>query len=485
MGIVFKQSLINTLITYLGFAIGGINYLFLFTKFMSPEYFGLVGVLLAASVILMPLFAFGVPNTIVKFYSGFVEDKDSDSFLTLMLFLPLVLIVPLWFISFLSYDVINNFLASENEIAKGYVWYIFLMAFAMAYFEVFYAWTRVQMKSVFGNFLKEIFTRLGIMIMLILLYLKTIDTAFFLKGLVGLYMVQMLLMMLSAFRLRMPKMVFKWPRNVKNILAYSALIIIGGSAAVLLLQVDKVMLNQLDAIKNVAFYTVAAYMGVAIEGPARSMQQITAPLTAKLLNENNVIGLKKLYQKSSLTLFIVSGILFLLVVLNVNEVYNLIPEEYRGGFIVVFIIGLIKVYDAILGNNTSILYNSDYYKAVLIMGLILAICSILFNLWLIPIYGIEGAAMASLLAFFSFNTIKLYYVNRKFGIHPFTMATVKVLLLLTAIGGVFYFVNFPFHSIVSIIFKSILMVLIYTFVIYRFNISEDVNGILDKFLKRI
>lgn len=484
MGVVFKQSLFNTIITYFGFAIGGVNYLFLFTTFMTPEYFGLVGVILAASAILMPLFAFGVPNTLVKFYSGFTEEKDYDSFLTLMLFLPLVLILPLWGISYLIYDALSSFLAKENEIAEGYVWYIFLIAFAMAYFEVFYAWAKVQMKSVYGNFLKEIFVRLGIMILLILIYLKSIDVEFFLKALVGLFLVQMILMMGYAYRLRIPKLNFIWPKNIKNILSYSALIIIGGSAAVVLLQVDKVMLNQLDAIKNVAYYTVAAYMGVAIEGPARSMQQITSPLTAKLLNENNTAGLKKLYQKSSLTLFIVSGILFLLVVLNVNEIYALIPEAYRGGFTVVLMIGLIKVYDALLGNNTAILYFSDYYKIVLLLGFTLAVCTILFNLWLIPKYSIEGAAMASLLAFFLFNTIKLIYVNSKFGMHPFTSDTLKVFLLLLVLGAAFYFVHLPYHPIVNIVLKSILMVLIYVFIAYRLKLSEDVNGIIDAVLKR-
>ena len=75
MGIVFKQSLNNTLVTYLGFAIGAINHLFLFTNFLTDEYFGLVTVILSASAVLMPLLAFGVPNTLVKFYSSF---KNSD-----------------------------------------------------------------------------------------------------------------------------------------------------------------------------------------------------------------------------------------------------------------------------------------------------------------------------------------------------------------------------------------------------------------------
>lgn len=484
MGIVFKQSLKNTLITYIGFAIGAVNHLFLFTNFLTDEYFGLVTVILSASAILMPLLAFGVPNTLVKFYSGYKEGKGSDSFLTLMLFLPFLFILPLWGISYFTYDSIGGFLSVKNEIVKEYVWYIFLIGVAMAYFEIFYAWARVQMKSVFGNFIKEVFVRAGTMLLLVLIYFDSISVAFFLKALVGLYIARMVIMKFYAYRLRMPKIDFNWPENTKSVLAYTTLIILGGSAAIVLLEVDKVMLNHFLDIENVAYYGVAVYIAMVIIVPSRSMHQITYPLTAELLNKGDMTGLKNLYQKSSLTLFIVSGILFLLIVLNVNELFLLLPEQYRGGFAVVFIVGLIKVYDSMLGNNNAILYNSDHYKAVLLMGVFLAVVTILFNLWLIPKYGIDGAAIASFLAFFIYNTIKLIYVKLKFGMLPFTLNTLKVFVILLLIGIAFYFLNLSFHPIINIVLKSVCMIAVYLFALLKFSISEDVSGVLSKFFRR-
>ena len=55
MGIVLKQSFINTLIVYLAFAIGGVNVLFLYTRFLDGEYYGLVTFLLSAANLLMPI----------------------------------------------------------------------------------------------------------------------------------------------------------------------------------------------------------------------------------------------------------------------------------------------------------------------------------------------------------------------------------------------------------------------------------------------
>ena len=71
MGIVLKQSFINTLILLLGFAIGGINVLFLYTHFLHEDYYGLVTFLLSTASMILPLFIFGMQHTIIKFYSSY------------------------------------------------------------------------------------------------------------------------------------------------------------------------------------------------------------------------------------------------------------------------------------------------------------------------------------------------------------------------------------------------------------------------------
>ncbi|AZQ58402.1 lipopolysaccharide biosynthesis protein [Maribacter sp. MJ134] len=484
MGIVLKQSMSNTIVTYIGFGIGAVNTLFLYTKFMQPENYGLVQVILSVSAVLMPILAFGIPNSLVKFYSSFNENRAQDGFLTMMLLLPLVLIVPIALLSFFANEAIGSLLARENPVVRDYVWHIFLIGLAMAYFEVFYAWVRVRMKSVFGNFMKEIFCRVCQSILLVLFVFDYIEIEFFINAVVVSYLLRMLIMKFYAYRLHMPKLIWNIPGNWRDIVKYSALIILGGSTAIVLMEIDKVMLNNFLPIANVAYYGVAGFIAVSIAVPARAMHQITYPMTAEYLNRNDVFSLKGLYQKSSLTLFIISGLLFLLIILNLNDLYKLLPDGYAGGFFIVFWIGLAKVFDALLGNNNSILYNSDYYRSILFFGVLLALMAIGLNLWLIPTYGLNGAAIASFSAFFVYNCLKLYYVKLKFQISPFTRETVKVFSLLLVLGAIFYYLQFSFHPILNIALKSALLVLMYTFILYRFKISEDVYGILSKFLKK-
>jgi len=150
----------------------------------------------------------------------------------------------------------------------------------------------------------------------------------------------------------------------------------------------------------------------------------------------------------------------------------------------VLLIGLVKLYDSFLGCNNAILYNSKYYRTVLWLGVFLAGMTILFNIWLIPRYGMEGAAIATFLAVFIYNTCKVAYVKAKFNMWPFTAETFKVLCLILLVGALFYVFQFPFHPLVNILIKLLLMSAMYIGILYRFKISEDVFGILSRFLKK-
>ncbi|MBO0340839.1 lipopolysaccharide biosynthesis protein [Flagellimonas profundi] len=483
MGVVLKQSIQNTVITYLGFFFGAINTLFLYTKILPDEYYGLVTFILASGAILMPLMTFGVHNTMVKYYSNH-QEVEKDGFFTLMLLIPLLGILPVALVGILWYDPIGDWVSQVNPMVKDYLWYVFFVGLAMGYFEVFYSWTKVHLKSVFGNFMKEVFARVGVSILLILFYFDVITLDIFFKCLVGLYLLRTVIIKIYAFTLRKPKLDFKFPPFTKEILSYSFLIILGGSAALILLEIDKVMLNQFISIENVAYYGVSVYIATVIIVPSRAMHQITYPLTAELLNTHNDKGLNQLYKKTSLTLFIASGILFVLIILNLNDLYLMLPENYRNGFTIVFLIGLAKVMDSLLGNINSILYNSPYYKTVLVFGVCLAALTILLNYLLIPRFGLEGAAFASFVSIFIFNLVKLVFVKMKYGILPFTPATFKVFATLLLLAVLFDLLQFQFHPIINIGLKSLLVVVMYVGILYRFNISEDVTGFLSKWLKK-
>ena len=484
MGIVINQSIKNTIITYIGFGIGAINTLFMYVQFLGDTYYGLVGYILSAANIMMPLMAFGVHNTLVKFYNEYKTEKEKSEFLTFVLFLPLLLIIPFSIIAYFGYHQIAAFLSKENSIVYDYVWQIPVIGLCMGYFEIFYAWVKVHFQSVFGAFVKEVVLRILVSIALFAVYFNWISPVEFVYALMGIYLFTLIIMKLFAFKVKFPLLSFKIPTNYKAVIVYSLFIIVSGGIANLFLEIDKTMLNSYVKIENIAYYSVAVFIATVIAVPSRAMHQITYPITAKLMSENKLEELNVLYKKTSISLQIVGGLIFLGILVNIEQLYLLLPKQYSGGVFVVFTIGLSKYFDLILGNNNAIIFNSKYYKAVLFLGVLLICLTIGLNMLFIPLYGLKGTAFATLLSITLYSLSKLLFVVLKMKLFPFTINTLKSFGILIATFGLFYFWDFNFHPIVNIGLKSILITVFYLSVNYYLKLSADVNMLMDNILNK-
>lgn len=480
MGIVINQSIKNIVITYFGFGIGAINALFLYTNFLDKEYYGMVTFLLSASSIMMPLMAFGVHSTLIRFYSRYTDEVEREKFMTFMLVMPLLLIIPITLITYFFYDQIAFLILRENPKVKPFLWLIPIIGICMGYFEVYYAWVKVHMKSVVGNFINEVLFRVVIMALLFAVHWDWISKDQFIYGLLVAYFLQVLAMKIYAMVLKMPVLVFKIPHNVKEIFGYSFFIILSGGVAVLLVDFDKVMIPMYIKIENNALYSVAIFIATVIAVPSRAMLQIIYPITAKLMNENKLAELDDLYKKSAINLQVFGGLIMLGIFLNINELYKLIPAEYSGGIIVVFIIGMTKFYDVILGNNNAIILNTKYYRMVLFFGLMLVFLMIILNMIMIPPFGIEGAAWATLISVMVYNTVKLLFVVNKLNLFPFTKSTLKSFAIIILVFIVFYFWDFQFNPLLNIAIKSVLITLVYVFLNYKWKVSTEINQVIEK-----
>ena len=484
MGIVLNQSLKNTIITYIGFAIGGISTIFLFPSILGKTYYGLSNYILSCANVIMPLFAIGMQNTLVKFYSQCKTEKEQNQFLSFSVLFPLVLTIPILLLGLFFYDEISVFVTKKNPIVKEFIYLIPFIGLCMAYFEIFYAWARVHMHSVFGNFIKEVGLRLFSLVALVAMYFGWITAIDFVYLTAGIYFVALLITMVYAFRVKKPDFQLSIPHNVKGILEYTFYIILSGSVANLLLDGDKIMLNQYMDIGNIAFYSVATYIALVISVPSRAMHQIVYPITAKLMHENKYDELNDLYKKTSVNLQIVGGFVMLCIFVNIDQLYEMLPKDYAGGIWIVFIIGISKYFDLILGNNNAIIFNSKYYRMVLFLGLMLVFFTIVLNAIFIPLYGITGSAIATLLSITIYSVAKLMFVVKRMHLYPFTIQTVYSIVITAVLFVLFYFWKFPFHPIIGIVLKSILVTVLYVYINYKFSISKEINEVLNSLYKK-
>lgn len=485
MGVVVRQSIQNTISTYLGFGLGAINTLVLYTRILPVSSYGLLSIQLSVATLLLPLFLFGLPNTIIKFYHKNASTEESARLNAFSLYFPLLFIF-LAFVFVLSFrSGIFPFLLQKYAYVAPYSWHILGISIGMTYFEIGYAQARMVLKTAFGNILKEIFHRFCIALGLIGLYFDWLTLEQFFVFLVGIHFLRAIVMYVYLWRNCDISFSFRRPEKLKSYLNYSLFMFLGGTAAVVILEIDKLMIYTFVNIDQVAFYTVAVFMATIVGVPARSMYQITAPITARLLHDNDFKGLQSLYKQSSLNLAMAAGGVLLLLAVNLETIYKFIPQAYGGTTVLVLLIGSSKFCDALLGNNNAILFNSPYYKSILRFGLFLAFMTVVLNYLFIPKFGIMGAAIASFLAITFYDTAKVIYVNVKYNMHPFSKGTAYLLIIITISFTLAQWIPNLENRYMSIGVNTLFTAIVYVGLLYFSNISATFNGLVNRGKKRL
>ena len=488
MGIIARQSFYNILSILFAFALGGINTIVFYPRVMGPEFHGLIGALLANSNIIQPLFAYGIQFTIIKYYSACTSKREQDNLLVFSILLPLVVILPIVGLVY-QYDSISAFVFSEDSPAGDFLFLIFSIATATAYFEIFYSWLRIQKKTVFGNFLKEVYQRVMITVLLTFYFLGWLDFDGFIVALIVGYFLRLLLIVTYALWVYRPEVHFELPENLKVLLRYCSYIFLTGFSASIILDLDKSMIEQLLKPEYVSFYMVAIFIAAVIDAPSRAMVQIVSPMVAEALNTKNSVRLEELLKRSSLNLLLVSGLLFVLITTNLDDIYRLIEllnaqQGYAAGLPIILLISFSKLFSASLGCLNNIITNSEYYRYLLIFSVAAASLAVILNIQFIQSYGFVGAAFATLIVVTLFNFLKIVLVYSKFKIHPFGIKSIWVLLLILILYGVFFNINLDFHPILSVTIKATLVGALYLGVSYFLGLSEEVNRVIDRLLKK-
>jgi O-antigen/teichoic acid export membrane protein len=114
----------------------------------------------------------------------------------------------------------------------------------------------------------------------------------------------------------------------------------------------------------------------------------------------------------------------------------------------------------------------------------LAVLTFLLNWLFIPLYGIIGSAFATLLSITAYSLAKLFFVVKRMHLYPFSKQTLESIGVSVVIFVLFYFWQFPFHPLIGIALKSILLTVVYVYVNYKMVISPEINQVIDTLLAK-
>lgn len=485
MGIVFRQSLLTSAISYLGVIIGYLNILYLYPRFLDVEQMGLHRLITDMGLLLTPFAHAGLMQGTIKYFSSFNKNRQSlQEFATFTLFASLSSFSIFAVIFWIFKDSIGELFADENLQLTPFMPVVLIFILILVFTALAEAYYRVNLNIVFVNLVKDLFIRLLNAVAVMLYFWDIISFDGLIYSIVIIYGLATLILyagLFSKYHLRFNRFPSLNQRQLyKEVLKYSLFMIISSGGILIVGKLDSIMIGAYLGFAETGIYTVAYFIATVIEIPKRAMAQIITPLYAKAFQQKDLSQVRDLYRKSATTQLIIAQLILIGLLINLNNLFVYVPkgEIFETGKWVVVLGGFARLVDSAAGMNGELIVMSKYYKFNIWSIGALSILTAGTNILLIPAFGMNGAALATLITFFFFNLIKGIFIYRKYKIQPFSNDTLKTL----GVGVVCFFAGFYLPRVepawLDILYRSMAVSLLYLGFTLSLKLSEDINRLV-------
>ena len=495
MGIIAKQSIQGTIVTYLGVAVGFVTTFFVLTRFLTAEEIGLARVLVDAATLFIGLAQLGTSSSIIRFYPHFkakgerLEAKGEGTdhgFFFWTLIVPLVGFALFTAIYCACHEPLSHWFGEKSPLFVEYYYMVLPMAFFMLYQTVFETNANVRMHIVVPRAVRELITRIGLLVVYLLYAFECLNINGFVIALCAVYAVAMLcnmgyLFSLGEVSLRPDMQFLRENRSlVRQYILYTGFLLVSAVASVLAPTLSSFFITAEMGLNYTGIFAIATYIAVMVSIPYRSMTAIASPQLATAIKENNQQETAHLIQQVSSTLLLVGGMILCLIWLNIDLIFHILPngETYAAARQVVLMLGTSQLIIAVCSFSSSALNYSRFYAFSLLFSFILTILSILLNNLLIPHFGMNGAAVSNLIAYAIYFLFIILTV--RFALHAptFTRQHLKILLLILVILSLnFLWLKYvPINNIwISSIVRTVVLMGGGCAVAWYKNLSPEIN----------
>lgn len=503
MGSIRKQTIISSILVYIGFLIGFVNNYFYTTSTpfffyetgntFTPSQYALTRIFFDFGQIMFAFGALGVIPVIYKFYPYYKDnlpEKKIDllSWALLASFIGFILV--LWGGWYFEPLFIRKFTEKSALVVDYYFW-LFPFAMGMLFFSVIESFCWAVHKSVLSNFLKETGLRILTSVLILLFYFKVLSFEYFIYLFAFQYLVVFLVLLVYLYRTGHLYLTFRISRVTrkfwKKILSMQALIFGGTLIAAVTATIDSLIIASLKGLTATGIFVFAQYAANLIQVPQRSIQSISAGILSRAWKDKDYKEIHRIYQRSCINLLLLSLFIFGNIWLNVvdgMQVLN-IQKDYADGLGVLFILGMVRIIDAGTGLNAMVINTSTFWRFDFYSGVVLLAFRLPLTYFLIKNYGIIGSAFAELAAYSVYNFIRFEFLRRKFNMQPFTLKTLYSLLLAIAAYGFCYLLMKDIHGWTGLILRGISFSTIMIGGIFYFQLTPDAGQLYAVLVKRV
>jgi O-antigen/teichoic acid export membrane protein len=489
MGVIQRQSIKNSLVNYLGVAIGAVSVIFIY-PLIAKEDLGAIQFALGTAILFAPIAGFAINMTTVRFFPFFKDDAQKNNGFLFLMSAATFLSTSIFAVVVYAFKApISDLFQSDKQLFLNTLPYILAFTSLISFGNLFQSYTTLFNRIVVPALFQNLLIKIAQPILVLLFSLGLISFATVYKGM-GLALSLMVmgligyLIFLKQFNLT-PQFKSEKKAYFKEMLDYSAFNIIVVLGGVMAQRIDALLIPPLLGFGALAVFSIPSFIAEAIDVPRKALSSISAPLIAEAIAVNDTEKVRDIYQRSALLQLIIGSFLLVGAWVCADALFDLMPKNgdtYRAGKIIILILGLARVADMASGPNAEILSLSPLYRFNFVSFITLAALNLGLNLLFIKYFywGIMGSALATLIAITVINAWRLLYIYQKMRIQPLQ----PKMLIVVALAFVAYlaaaFTPSVHYPILTILLKGLVLTAVYGSGIVYFKVSNDVNDMVRK-----
>lgn len=487
-----RQALLNTVLTYVGIGLGFINVVFLYPKVLHSDEFGLTRLMVSLVTIAAQVAQLGTENTVIRFFPYFRDPlRKHRGLLSMLLLFGTAMGLMAMIVLGVLHGWLSDVFGDRSALYGQYGLLVLPLVFGEIFFILLRSYSRSLRRTVQPTFIREFLLRLLQTVLILVQAWKPMPFGTFLLLYVSVFLLCTLALAADLWRAGhfTPGFKERWlpGRLRRSIITYSGFTFSASLAGIVLGNMDQLMIGALlgeQSLTQVAHYAVAFYFGSVIAAPGRALNQAAMPLLADAWKRRDMPLLDELYRRSAMVQTLVSGFLFLLMWMSMDDLFTMLPSGYGGGAAVALVIGLAYALNSTVGLNMGILSMSRSYRLDAWSSFGMLAVNAVANFFLIRSMGIIGAAWATLLSLVMVNVFRTGYLQWRFGLWPFGSGVLKVVALVVALGMLFPWIPLTGTPLLDILLRSVLIALAFWSAAYVLGVTSEVEELLRRFRKR-
>jgi len=466
LGIVQRQGLRNTFISYVGLGIGFVNTTLVLPRLLAPAQLGLTSVLVSLATMGALVSALGFTNTTLRYFPYFRNRETGHSgFLPLLLGLPLALFVLVAAVLWLGRPLVLRWYAHDAALLGPHYGVMLGLALCILLYNLLEAYTKSLFHTSFSSLLTDVLQRLLIVGAAVLFGAGYLSFDGFVLAYLGSYaaiaaLLLVYLAVIGELHLRPTRAVLA-VRPVGELVRFGSFALLGNISGTLLVTIDSLMLGS-HSFADAGIYTIALNISTALAVPFRALYKTAYPLIAEYWKEGATDKMLDFYRRTTRLNTALGTYLALGIGLNLPFIYSLIHRpEYATGSVAVLLLLAGRLTDGVTGVNGIIVVTSPRYRYDLLFNMGLSALIIGLNALLIPRLGLTGAALSNALALVSINLIRTWFVWRSFGWQPFDRYIFYILALAGGAAFVAWALPVPANSWLTLLLRGGVLTALY------------------------